>query len=78
MINQIMKTISSFLILLVTTQFTIAQSRASKVDYICKVISIKNPDLVMSIGFVYNGKDFFSTTKKSVVTSKQMLKKHNL
>lgn len=54
-----MKIINSILILVLTTQFALAQSRATKVDSICKAIALKNPDVVMSIGFVDNGKEYF-------------------
>ncbi|WP_339889179.1 serine hydrolase domain-containing protein [uncultured Flavobacterium sp.] len=54
-----MKTINSLLILVLTTQFAFAQSRATKVDSICQAIAKINPDVVMSIGFVDNGKEYF-------------------
>ncbi len=54
-----MKIIISLLILVLTSQFTIGQSRAEKVDSISKIIHNKNPEVAISIGFIDNGKEYF-------------------
>lgn len=54
-----MKTITNLLILLFTTQFMLAQEQAKKIDSIFQTIAKKNPDVVMSIGFVDKGKEYF-------------------
>lgn len=54
-----MKIFISLLILLLTSQFTIGQSRAEKIDSISKIIHNKNPEVAISIGFIDNGKEYF-------------------
>jgi len=54
-----MKIFISLLILLLTSQFTIGQSRAEKIDSISKIIHNKNPEVAISIGFIDNGKEHF-------------------
>ncbi|MCL6221002.1 serine hydrolase domain-containing protein [Zunongwangia pacifica] len=54
-----MKIFISLYILLLTSQFTIAQSRAQGVDSISKIIHEKNPDVAISIGFIDNGEEYF-------------------
>lgn len=54
-----MKIFISLLILLLTSPFTIGQSRAEKIDSISKIIHNKNPEVAISIGFIDNGKEYF-------------------
>jgi CubicO group peptidase (beta-lactamase class C family) len=54
-----MKIVSSLLILLATSQFTLGQSQAKKIDSIFQSIAKVNPDVVMSIGFVDNGNEYY-------------------
>lgn len=54
-----MKVISSVIILLVSVQFVLGQSRAEKIDSISQAIHHKNPEVGISIGFIDHGKEYF-------------------
>lgn len=54
-----MKIIVSVVILLISGQLAIGQSREKKIDSICQAIYNKNPEVGISIGFIDNGKEYF-------------------
>lgn len=54
-----MKILKSIFILLITSQFAFAQSRANKIKLISQEIHNKNPEVGISIGFIDHGKQYF-------------------
>lgn len=54
-----MKIFESIIILLITSQFAFAQSRAKKIELISQEIHNKNSEVGISIGFIDHGKQYF-------------------